>query len=45
MRQFKAAGERFAGDEANLIKFLNMKRRYRLCRPARRASIATVLGR
>jgi len=29
MRQFKAAGERFADDEANLVEFLNAKRRLR----------------
>jgi hypothetical protein len=29
MRQFKAAWERFAGDEANLVEFLNMKWRRR----------------
>jgi hypothetical protein len=29
MRQFKAAWERFAGDEANLVAFLNAKRRRR----------------
>ena len=29
MRQFKAAWERFAADEANLVEFLNMKRRRR----------------
>ena len=29
MRQFKAAWERFAGDEANLVEFLNMKRQRR----------------
>jgi hypothetical protein len=27
MRQFKAAWEGFAADEANLVEFLNMKRR------------------
>jgi len=27
MRQFKAAWERFAADEANLTEFLNAKRR------------------
>ena len=27
MRQFKAAWERFADDEANLVEFLNAKRR------------------
>jgi hypothetical protein len=27
MRQFKAAWERFAADEANLIEFLNAKRK------------------
>ena len=26
MKQFKAAWERFAGDEANLVEFLNAKR-------------------
>ena len=26
MRQFQAAWERFAADEANLVEFLNMKR-------------------
>ena len=29
MRQFKAAWERFAGDEANLVEFLNAKRKQR----------------
>jgi hypothetical protein len=29
MRQFKAAWERFAADEANLVEFLNAKRRWR----------------
>ena len=29
MNQFKAAWERFAGDEANLVEFLNMKRQLR----------------
>ena len=29
MKQFKAAWERFAADEANLIEFLNAKRRRR----------------
>ena len=29
MRQFKAAWERFAADEANLTEFLNMKRKRR----------------
>jgi hypothetical protein len=29
MRQFKVAWERFAADEANLIEFLNAKRRRR----------------
>jgi len=29
MRQFKAARERFAADEANLVEFLNAKRRWR----------------
>ena len=27
MKQFKAAWERFAADEANLVEFLNAKRR------------------
>jgi hypothetical protein len=29
MRQFRAAWDRFAADEANLIEFLNAKRRRR----------------
>ena len=29
MRQFKAAWERFAGDEAKLVEFLNAKRKRR----------------
>ena len=29
MKQFKAAWERFAADEANLVEFLNMKRQLR----------------
>jgi hypothetical protein len=29
MKQFKAAWERFAADEANLIEFLNAKRKRR----------------
>jgi hypothetical protein len=29
MRQFKAAWKRFAGDEANLVEFLNAKRKRR----------------
>ena len=29
MRQFKAAWERFAADEANLVEFLNAKRKRR----------------
>jgi len=29
MRQFKAAWERFAADEANLTEFLNAKRKRR----------------
>jgi len=29
MRQFRAAWERFASDEANLVDFLNMKRALR----------------
>jgi hypothetical protein len=29
MRHFKAAWERFAGDEANLVEFLNAKRKRR----------------
>jgi hypothetical protein len=29
VRQFRAAWERFADDEANLIEFLNMKRKRR----------------
>ena len=29
MKQFKTAWERFADDEANLIEFLNMKRKRR----------------
>jgi len=29
MRQFKAAWERFVADEANLVEFLNAKRKRR----------------
>ena len=29
MKQFRAAWERFAGDEANLVEFLNVKRKRR----------------
>jgi hypothetical protein len=29
MKQFKAAWERFAADEANLVEFLNAKRKRR----------------
>jgi hypothetical protein len=30
MNQFKAAWEQFAGDDANLVEFLNAKRKRRL---------------